>query len=448
MTKRTFLRLASGVLVAPLISSFKNWTYQIKLKNWAGNLEYSTSDVHYPRSIEEIQQLVKKFDNVKALGTRHCFNDIADSRHHLISLKEMNKVVSLNKKEQTVTIEGGMNYGQLCPFLNENGFALHNLASLPHISVAGACTTATHGSGVKNGNLATAVRAIEFITADGEIGRFSKDKDGEKFNAAVVGLGALGIITKVTLAIEPAYIMQQHVYENMPLEQMKNNFEKIVSAGYSVSLFTDWQKELINEVWIKSLSGKSTEHQGVKEFFGAKAATKNVHPIIELSAENCTEQLGVPGPWYERLPHFKMGFTPSSGKELQSEYFIPSKNAVEAIMAIQKLGKEIGPHLFISEIRTIAGDDLWMSPCYKQNSVALHFTWKQDWPAVRKLLPKIEKELAPYGVKPHWGKLFTMPPQTLASRYPKMQEYKNFIAGFDPKAKFRNDFLKKNFYNA
>jgi xylitol oxidase len=176
MTKRTFLRLASGVLVAPLISSFKNWTYQIKLKNWAGNLEYSTSDIHYPRSIEEIQQLVKKFDNVKALGTRHCFNDIADSRHHLISLKEMNKVVSLNKKEQTVTIEGGMNYGQLCPFLNENGFALHNLASLPHISVAGACTTATHGSGVKNGNLATAVRAIEFITADGDIGHFSKTR--------------------------------------------------------------------------------------------------------------------------------------------------------------------------------------------------------------------------------------------------------------------------------
>jgi len=448
MTKRTFIKLASGVLVPPLISSFKHWTYQIKLKNWAGNLEYSTSDVHYPRSVEEIQRLVKKFEKVKALGSRHCFNDIADSRHHLISLKEMNKVVSLDKTAQTITIEGGMNYGQLCPFLNDNGFALHNLASLPHISVAGACTTATHGSGVKNGNLATAVRAMEFITADGEIVHVSKQKDGEKFNAAVVGLGGLGVITKLSLAIEPTYTMQQHVYENMPLEQMKNNFEKIMSAGYSVSLFTDWQKQTINEVWIKSLFGKPTEHQGMKEFFGAKAATKNVHPIIELPAENCTEQLGVPGPWYERLPHFKMGFTPSSGKELQSEYFIPFKHAVEAIMAIQKLGKEIGPLLFISEIRTIAGDDLWMSPCYKQNSVALHFTWKQNWTAVRKLLPKIEKELAPYGVKPHWGKLFTVPAQTLASRYPKMQEYKSFIAGIDPRQKFRNDFLKKNLYSA
>jgi len=447
MTKRTFLKLATSIVVTPLIASFKEWTYQIKLKNWAGNLEYSTSDVHYPRSVEEIQKLIKKFDKVKALGTRHCFNNIADSRHHLISLKEMNKVISLDANARTVTIEGGMNYGQLCPYLNDHGYALHNLASLPHISVAGACTTATHGSGVKNGNLATAVRAIEFITADGSITHLTKDKDGEKFNAAVVSLGGIGIITKLTLGVEPAYTMQQYVYENMPLQQMKNNFEKIMSAGYSVSLFTDWQKD-INEVWIKSLSGKSTEHQVEKEFFGARAATKNVHPIIELSAENCTEQLGVPGSWYERLPHFKMGFTPSSGKELQSEYFVPRKNAVDAIMAIKKMGKEIGPQLFISEIRTIAGDDLWMSPCYKQDSVALHFTWKQNWPAVRKLLPKIEKELAPYGVKPHWGKLFTIPAQTLATRYSKMHDYKNFIAGFDAKGKFRNDFLNKNLYNA
>ena len=123
------------------------------------------------------------------------------------------------------------------------------------------------------------------------------------------------------------------------------------------------------------------------EFYGAKAATQNMHPIAEVSAENCTEQMGVPGPWYERLPHFKMGFTPSSGVELQSEYFVPRQHAVEAILAIASLGKQISPHLFISEIRTIAADNLWLSPCYQQPSVALHFTWKQDWPAVSKLLP-------------------------------------------------------------
>lgn len=444
MNKRTFLKLASSVVVTPVLSSFRQWSYQVKLKNWAGNLTYSTSDVHYPHSAEEIQTLVKKFDKVKALGSRHCFNTIADSRYHLISMKEMNKVVSLDANNRMVTIEGGMNYGQLCPYLHQHGFALHNLASLPHISVAGACTTSTHGSGIKNGSLSTAVRSIEFISADGSIHHLSKEKDGEKFNASVVGLGALGIITKLTLVIQPTYMAKQYVFEHMPLQEMKNNFEQIVSAGYSVSLFTDWQQESINEVWIKILSDNSTDFG--KEFYGAKAATKNMHPIAGISAENCTEQLGIPGPWYERLPHFKMGFTPSSGKELQSEYFVPRQNAVDAIMAVQKMGKEIGPHLFISEIRTIAADDLWMSPFYKQDSVALHFTWKQNWTAVSKLLPKIEKELAPYGVKSHWGKLFTIPAKTLASRYLKLEEFKNVIVGYDPKGKFRNEFLSRNIY--
>jgi xylitol oxidase len=446
MNKRTFIKLSSGLAMAPFLSPFKALAFQDKLKNWAGNLQYSTANVYSPRSVEDVQQLVKKYDKVKALGSRHCFNDIADSRHRLISIKEMNKVVALDADARTVTIEGGMNYGQLCPYLNDRGFALHNLASLPHISVAGACTTATHGSGMKNGNLATAVKAIEFVTADGTIMYLSKDKDAEKFNAAVVALGAIGIITKVTLALQPAYTMRQYVYVGMPLQQLKNNFEKIMSAGYSVSLFTDWQNESINEVWVKTLSDNAKQHEGNREFFGAKAATENIHPIIELSAENCTEQLGVQGAWYERLPHFKMGFTPSSGKELQAEYFVPKQHAVDAIMAIQKMGREVGPHLFISEVRTIAADDLWMSPCYGQDSVTIHFTWKQDWPAVRKLLPKIENELTPYGVKPHWGKLFTVPATTLASRYPKLPEFKKLVAEYDPKGKFRNDYLSKNIY--
>ncbi len=151
------------------------------------------------------------------------------------------------------------------------------------------------------------------------------------------------------------------------------------------------------------------------EFFGAKLFTRDVHPIIELSAENCTPQMGVPGPWYERLPHFKMGFTPSAGKELQTEYFVPRPRAVDAVMAVERLRDQITPHLMISEIRTIAADDLWMSPCYRQDCVAIHFTWKQDWPAVREVLPVIEKELAPFGGHPHWGKLFTMAPAQLHS---------------------------------
>ena len=340
---------------------------------------------------------------LRALGTRHCFNRIADSKNNLISTKQLNKVVALDVNAHTVTVEGGIKYGELAPYLHEKGFALHNLASLPHISVAGSITTATHGSGVKNRNLAAAVNALEIVTANGNIIHLSREKDGEKFLGAVVSLGALGIITKVTLDIEPTFMMRQNVYLKMPMSELKEHFEKIVSAGYSVSLFTDWQNESINEVWIKSRTDDGTDNNAMPEFFGAKAATKNMHPIAELSAENCTEQMGVPGPWYERLPHFKMGFTPSSGKELQAEYFIPFHNAVDAIFAIQRLGKQIGPHLFISEIRTIAADDLWMSPCRKQPSVTIHFTWKQEWTEVINLLPLIEKELMSFNAQASLG---------------------------------------------
>jgi xylitol oxidase len=262
-----------------------------------------------------------------------------------------------------------------------------------------------------------------------------------------VGLGAIGIITKVTLQIQPTYMVAQHVFTGLPMAQVKANFEKIMSAGYSVSLFYDWQTDLINEVWIKSRIGVDNLHSE-PEFYGAKAATKNLHPIIALGAENCTEQMGVPGPWYERLPHFKMGFTPSSGKELQSEYFVPIESAVEAIEAVAKLGKQIGPHLFITEVRAIAADDLWMSPCHKQTSVTIHFTWKQETEAVLQLLPQIENALAPFNPRPHWGKVFTMDPKVLASRYPLLHEFKEHVADYDPQGKFRNGFLERNIYGA
>ena len=284
------------------------------------------------------------------------------------------------------------------------------------------------------------------VIADGTIVNLSREKDGDKFDGAVVGLGALGIITKVTLDILPTYTMRQQVFVKLPLAQLKDHFNEIVSAGYSVSLFTDWQSDSINEVWIKDKVNPEIEYSAMAEFYGAKAAKKDLHPIIELSAENCTPQMGITGPWYERLPHFKMGFTPSSGKELQSEYFIPQENAVEAILAIQSLGKQIGPHLLISEIRTIAADKLWLSPCRNQDSVTIHFTWKQEWDAVSKLFPLIEKELAPFNARPHWGKLFTMAPQVLESRYEKLTDFKKLVAHYDPKGKFRNDFLNLNIY--
>src|SRR5881409_2662124 len=417
MNKRTFIKLFSAVMASPAISPFLTSAAKDKLKNWAGNLEYSTDRLYSASSLEQVCSYVKKQNKLKVLGTRHCFNNIADSTDNFLSLRPIDEMVALEPEAHTVTVDAGMTYGRLCPLLHSKGFALHNLASLPHISVAGSCSTATHGSGDKNGNLATAVSALEIITGAGDVVTLSRKQDGEAFRGAVVGLGALGVITKITLDVQPTFMMRQYVYENLPLSEMRDHFDAIESSSYSISLFTDWQKQRINEVWIKSRVEEGQAFEATSEFFGAKRAIRNLHPIAELSAENCTEQMGVPGPWYERLPHFRMGFTPSAGKELQSEYFVPRRNAVEAILAVERLRDHVSPHLMISELRTIAADNLWLSPCYEQPCVTIHFTWKQDWPAVRKLMPVIEKELAPFNARPHWGKLFTTSPAELKSIY-------------------------------
>jgi alditol oxidase len=327
MDKRSFIKFLSAIMAGPIVSPLFAKLPDSKLKNWAGNLEYSTENLYAATSVDQVRQFVKQQNKFKVLGTRHCFNKIADSANQFLSYKAADEAISLDPQAHTVTVAAGVTYGHLSPYLDSKGFALHNLASLPHISVAGSCSTATHGSGDKNGNLATAVSALEFVTANGDLLTLSRQNDGEKFSAAVVGLGALGVITKVTLQIQPTYRMRQYVYENLPLAQVKDHFDAIEASAYSVSLFTDWQKHRFNELWIKSRTEKGQAFEATPEFYGAKLATRNLHPIAELSAENCTEQMGVPGPWYERLPHFKMGFTPSAGKELQSEYFVPRQHS-------------------------------------------------------------------------------------------------------------------------
>ena len=281
------------------------------------------------------------------------------------------------------------------------------------------------------------------VTPSGELATI--DRSHEDFPAVVVGLGAFGIITKVTLAIEETFQVKQNVFLNLSLDALESNFDTIMSSGYSVSLFTDWTNKNISEIWIKSRIDENPADLG-SDFYGAKAATENIHPILGLSAENCSEQMGVPGPWYNRLPHFKMGFTPSAGEELQSEFFIPRENAVAGIMAIEKLNNEISPQLLITEIRTIAADNFWMSPCYQQDSVSIHFTWKQKTEEVLSLLPKIEAALSPFSVKPHWGKLFELDPTILHQRYEKFPDFLATAKKYDPNEKFRNAYLDLNIY--
>jgi alditol oxidase len=410
-------------------------------RNWAGNYTYSAIRTHRPATVEQVQAAVAASRKLRVLGSGHAFNGIADSTEDQISLAGLERVAAIDHGRRTVTVDGGMRYGWLAGQLHAAGYALANLASLPHISIAGAVATATHGSGVANRGLAAAVAALELVDADGAIVTLSREQHGEAFAGAVVGLGALGVVTRLTLDLVPAFALQQEVYDDLPLAELADHFDDIMSSAYSVSLFTDWRGDTINQIWLKRLVADGDTYPVAPAFFRATAAPVPRHPIGALSAENCTEQMGIPGPWHERLPHFRMNFTPSSGAELQSEYFVPRRHAVAALRAIAGLRAVIAPQLQIAEVRTIAADALWMSPCYQQECVAFHFTWAPNWPAVSQILPLIEERLAPFAARPHWGKLFTLDPARLRSLYPRLADFQDLLRAHDPRGKFRNAFV-------
>ncbi|WP_326820922.1 FAD-binding protein [Streptosporangium sp. NBC_01756] len=411
--------------------------------NWAGNVTYGAARLHRPDSVERLQDVVAGSGRLRALGTRHSFNRIADCPDgDLVSLENLPASMELDTVRHTVTVSAGVRYGELARWLHDKGYALHNLGSLPHISVAGACATATHGSGDANGNLSTAVAGIEMVTADGEITVLTRERDGDRLRGAVVGLGALGIVTRLTLDVVPAFDVRQDVYENLPWARLEDHFEEIFSATYSVSLFTRWRGPQIDQVWLKRrVDGSGDAWEAAPEWLDATLAETELHPLPGMPAANCTRQLGVPGPWHERLPHFRLDFTPSSGEELQSEYLVPRRHAIGALRALDRIRDGVASVLQVSEIRTVAADDLWMSPCYGQGAVALHFTWKKDWPAVSRVLTLVEEALEPFEARPHWGKLFVTSPERLRSRYERLPDFQRLLGVHDPTGKFRNAFV-------
>ncbi len=455
MKKREFVKASTlavaGTIFSPVISCLPKSKVEsqapliVERRNWGQNVVFKAKNLVQPSSVEELQELMKKGGYRKGLGSAHSYNDIADSPTTQISLRNLNKIVAIDETNRTVTIEGGIKYEELAPQLHEKGYALHNLASLPQVTVAGACSTGTHGSGTKNGNLATAVRGIEICLTDGQLVSLSRENNPEIFDGVIVSLGGLGIVTRMVLDIQPTYDARQDIFLDLPFQAVVENFDEIMSSGYSVSLFTKWQNDIVDQVWIKRRMDQPVKELGTK-FFGGKSCDRNIHPIMDLSAGSCTDQMGKPGPWYDRLPHFKINAMPSAAEELQSEFFVPIAHAREAMKAIAPLGDKILPYLYISEIRTIAEDNLWMSQVYKRASVAIHFTWKSYWPEVQKLLPEIEAALAPFDVRPHWGKLFTMDAATLQRSYEKFPGFLELLKTYDPVGKFKNDYLNRVVY--
>ncbi|NUR25510.1 MAG: FAD-binding protein [Catenulispora sp.] len=439
-----------------------------QIHNWAGNVEFRPARVHRPTSLAELQRTVAAADRVRAFGTGHSFNRIAATDGDLVLLDSLPAQVDVDTDAGTAVISAGMRLADIAPRLHAAGFALPGLPSLPHISLAGACATGTHGSGNGTPGLAALVRAIHVVGPDGDVTEISREGSPD-FAGAVVSLGALGVVTQLIVELQPAFDVAQRVWSDVPLDRVLERYEDVFSAGYSVSVFTDWNRAAA--IWVKerlaghgsplpaspgsASSGPASLGLGLPEagesvvpphdWLDGRLADQPSHPIPGMPAENCTEQLGVPGPWHERLPHFRSGFTPSSGEELQSEFFIARPRVAEALAAVRALGEHITPVLQISEIRTIAGDDLWLSPCHDRDSGAIHFTWIADRAAVTPVLTAVERELLPLGARPHWGKLFLSGPEAALATYQKAAVFERLMRRHDPKGKFRNGFVQDLF---
>ena len=407
-----------------------------QLRNWAGNVVFAPTLLHRPTSVGQLQEIVSTARRIRALGTRHSFSTVADGPSELVTVAHLPPVIDVDASGGTARVSAGMRWGEIAPELHAAGLAMHTLGSLPHISVAGSVATGTHGSGDSNGCLATAVREIEFVTAAGDLRRISRgDAD---FDGSVVALGSLGVLTHLTLDLLPAYDVRQVVYDGLAWDVALTHLDDIMSAGSSVSLFTTWAGRGFEQVWVKT---RTDEPQPDLRWTGAVAADGPRHPVPGVSPEHCTQQGGVPGPWFDRVPHFRLEFTPSSGEELQTEYLVPRSMGADALRAVESVHHLVSPVLQISEIRSIAGDDLWLSPAYGRASLAIHFTWIADTEAVLPVVREVERVLAPYGARPHWGKVFAMDPAVVAGRYVRRADFADLRRRCDPTDKFRNDFV-------
>ncbi|MFD7990133.1 FAD-binding protein [Streptomyces mexicanus] len=403
--------------------------------NWAGNITYTAKEVHRPATAGALAELVARSAEVRVLGSGHSFNEIADPGPDgvLLRLDALPAEVDVDTAARTVRVGGGVRYAELARRVHAHGLALPNMASLPHISVAGSVATGTHGSGVANGPLAAPVREVELVTADGSTVRIARGD--ARFDGAVTSLGALGVVTALTLDLEPAFEVEQHLFTELPLAGL--DFETVAAAAYSVSLFTDWRDPGFRQVWLK----RRTD-QPLPEFPWAVPAKVALHPVPGMPAENCTQQFGVPGPWHERLPHFRAEFTPSSGAELQSEYLLPRGHALDALHAVERIRETVAPVLQTCEVRTVAPDAQWLGPSHGRDTVALHFTWVKDTRAVLPVVRRLEEALDAFDPRPHWGKVFTTPAAALRARYPRLDDFRALARELDPSGKFTNAFLR------
>jgi len=406
------------------------------LRNWAGTYTYTASAVVHARTVDDVRRAVLGGGPVRAVGTRHSFNDLADTTGTLISVSGLDPDPVLDPAARTVTVGAGATYGALAAWLEARGWALATLPSVPDVTIGGAIATGTHGSGAGRQVLSAAVAGLRYVDATGTVREAGRGDPG--FAGLPVGLGAFGIVTRVTLDVEPSYLIRQDVYAGLPWARVLADLESIMSAAYSVSLFTSWLGDSVQHAWVKRRVA-GPDDAVPAGFFGARLAGGPVR-LGDAAAENLTP-VGVAGPWLRGLPHFLPGGVPSAGDEIQTEFFVPMSQGAAALEAVRGLRKKLARVLLVSEVRAVAADDLWLSPASGRATLALQITWGHNARKVIGLLPGLQEALAPFGARPHWGTVWRR--FSLDPVHPKLADARELFERLDPGGTFSNDHLRR-----
>ncbi|WP_370107515.1 FAD-binding protein [Nocardioides sp.] len=411
------------------------------MHNWAENRQLTPREIVSPCSIDELRHTVAAADAVGVIGITHSFTDVFNDRGTLVRLDQMPRDVVIDDERGTAVVAAGVAYSELAQILHARGWAVANLPSLPHVTVGGAVSTGTHGSGVRLRGLADSVQAVRYVIGNGEMRLFSRTQDRETFYGSVVALGALGVAVDYTIALIPSFEVSQSVLTDLTVDDLERDVADMLASAYSVSVFTDWSEN--TSVFLKESSGATDRRGKGARWVGGVLAESQVPHVPGETTDGMTPQLAEPGPWFERLPHLLASAILAARTELQSEYFVPAEAGESAIRALRGRAQEFSGCLQVSEVRAVRADEHWLSPAYGRDTISLHFTWRWDPAAVTEVIPVVEETLRPFNPRPHWAKLHELAPEYLAGEYPQLGRFHDLVSEVDPIGKFRSPLVAR-----
>ena len=421
--------------------------------NWAGIQTCSPAAVEHPANDAELARLVKTASSaghpVKVVGAGHSFTDIACTNGYQVHLDRYNRVILADRETQRVRVQAGITLQKLNLELDQHGLALPNLGDIAYQSVAGAISTATHGTGIRLGGLATQVAGLELITADGSVISCSADEEPEVFNAARVGLGALGILSTVTLQAVPAFNLRV-VNQPMPLDALLENIDEHVESNDHFEFFwvphTRWALTKRNNRTDQPLAPRPRWQELRDDYlmenvaFGAVCRMGRRFPSL-------IPRLATALPGSGRVEYvdksYKVFASPRWVHFSEMEYSIPREAAVDVIRRIRSFVETSGLHIsFPVEVRFTAPDDIYLSTangserCYIAVHVYQGMPYEQYFRGVERIMDSV-------GGRPHWGKLHFQTAETLAPRYPDWDKFQAVRRRLDPEGRFANAYTDR-----